>query len=142
VLSTGIHLSTTDAYRALKRPALTSPAESPILREFQTIAWRLAGSSLDQIPLKNDFEEAVFGMHGELAAHIRKLRALGANPALMTGSGSGLFGIFETAATARAAASMFPPGSAYVVRFLSRRQYRTLWRRSLGPAAEASCFAQ
>jgi 4-diphosphocytidyl-2-C-methyl-D-erythritol kinase len=142
VVSTGIHVSTADAYRALNRTALTSSAESPILREFQTIAWNLAGSSLDQLPLKNDFEEAVFGIHKQLGAQVRKLRNLGAKPALMTGSGSALFGVFKDIASARAAASQFPAGSAYLVRFVSRRQYRNLWRRSLGPAAEASCFAQ
>jgi 4-diphosphocytidyl-2-C-methyl-D-erythritol kinase len=141
VISPGIHVSTAAAYKALNRPALTSPAEFPILREFQTIAWNLAGSSLDHLPLKNDFEGAVFGIHKELAAQLRKLQKLGGKPALMTGSGSALFGIFKNAAAARTAASHFPAGSAHLVRFVSRRQYRTHWRRSLGPAAEASCFA-
>ena len=142
VIAPGIHVSTPKAYETLNRPALTSPAESPILREFQTIAWSLTGSSLDQLPLKNDFEEAVFGIHQQLAVQVRKLRKLGARPALMTGSGSALFGIFKDTAGARAAASHFQTGSAHVVRFVSRRQYGNLWRRSLGPAAEASCFAQ
>jgi 4-diphosphocytidyl-2-C-methyl-D-erythritol kinase len=142
VITTGIHVSTPAAYAALNRPALTSPAESLILREFQTIAWNLTGSSLDQLPLKNDFEEAVFGIHKELAAQARKLRKLGAKPALMTGSGSALFGIFKTIAEARAAASKFPPGSAHLVRFVSRREYQSSWRRALGSAAEASCFAR
>ncbi len=48
VVSTGVHVSTPEAYRALGTGdvtnALTSAAESPILREFQTIAWDLAGS--------------------------------------------------------------------------------------------------
>jgi 4-diphosphocytidyl-2-C-methyl-D-erythritol kinase len=142
VLSTGIHVSTAEAYGSLNRTALTSSAESLILREFQTIAWNLAGSSLDQVPLKNDFEKAVFTIHEELPAQIRKLRTLGAKPALMTGSGSGLFGMFATPADARAAASKFPPGSAYPVRFVPRRRYRSMWQRALGPAAEASCFAR
>jgi 4-diphosphocytidyl-2-C-methyl-D-erythritol kinase len=142
VIATGIHVSTPAAYAALNRPALTSAAESPILREFQTIAWNLTGSSLDQLPLKNDFEEAVFGIHKELAAQARKLRKLGAKPALMTGSGSALFGMFKSTSDARAAASKFPPGSTHLVHFVSRRRYRNVWRRSLGPAAEASCFAR
>lgn len=142
IVATGIHVSTPAAYAALNRPALTSSVESPILREFQTISWNLAGSSLDQLPLKNDFEEAVFGIHKELAVQVRKLRKLGAKPALMTGSGSALFGIFKTTEEARAAASKFPPGSVHVVRFISRRRYRTIWRHSLGPAAETSCFVQ
>ncbi len=140
VVSPGIHVSTAAAYRALNRPALTSPSDSPILREFQTLVWNLPDSSLGQLPLKNDFEEAVFGMHEEIAAQVRKLRKLGAKPALMTGSGSAVFGVFQTAAEARGAASKFPPGWAHAIGFVSRRQYRSAWRRALGPAAEASCF--
>ena len=149
VVATSVHVSTAAAYRALGRTAahpLTSQAESPILREFQTIAWTLAGSHpggsyLDRLPLKNDFEGAVFGQHPELAQVVRKLKRLGANPALMTGSGSAVFGLFPEVSQAVAAAARFPAGQAFPVRFVSRRQYRALWRRALGPAAEASCFA-
>lgn len=143
VVSTGVHVSTPDAYRALAREAanaLTSPAQSPILREFQTIGWALDSLPLDRLPLKNDFETAVFGQHQELAAVARKLRRLGAKPARMTGSGSALFGLFPTPAATKAAASEFPAGTAFPVRFVSRRQYRRLWLRSLGAAAGASCF--
>jgi 4-diphosphocytidyl-2-C-methyl-D-erythritol kinase len=141
VVSTGVHVSTADAYRALKRSvtaALTWPAESPILREFQTIAWALNGSSLEQLPLKNDFEEPVFEMHRELAGVAGKLRLLGARPALMTGSGSAVFGIFEGMTAAEKAAAQFPVGRAYAVHFVTRRQYRHAWRRALGSAAPAS----
>ena len=80
VVSTGIHVSTAEAYKALGRSvtnALTSDAESPILREFQAIAWKLESAGLEQLPLKNDFEPAVFKTHPELAAVVRKLRRLG-----------------------------------------------------------------
>ncbi len=145
VVGTGIHVSTAEAYRALNRnvtDALTSPAESPILREFQTIAWALDGSSLEQLPLTNDFEGPVFDMHRELAQVARKLRRLGASPALMTGSGSAVFGLFGGAPEAKAAAARFPADHAWAVHFVPRRQYRNLWRRALGSAAEASCFTQ
>ena len=42
----------------ISRACVDFTGESPILREFQTIAWTLNGSRLDQLPLKNDFEEA------------------------------------------------------------------------------------
>ncbi|MBV9610986.1 MAG: 4-(cytidine 5'-diphospho)-2-C-methyl-D-erythritol kinase [Acidobacteriaceae bacterium] len=134
VVSTGIHVSTAAAYQALRRPvtnALTSTPRSPILGEFQTIAWTLDDSSLDRLPLTNDFEEPVFAMHGELPALARKLRKLKAEPVRMTGSGSALYGIFQSAAAARVAARQFPPGTAWPVRFLTRRQYKSLWRRAL-----------
>ncbi len=144
VVYTGIHVSTPEAYRALNRDvtnALTSQATSPILREFQTVSWTLAGSSLEKIPLKNDFESVVFKQHPNLAAAVRKLKRLGAKPALMTGSGSAVFGIFGSRAECLAAGKAFPAGQAYPIRFVKRGEYQRRWLRALGPAAKASCFA-
>lgn len=145
VVSTGVHVSTAEAYAVLGRnvtDSLTSPPKSPILREFQTIAWCLGGSGLDHFPLKNDFEGPVFARHPELSAVARKLRRSGAKLAQMTGSGSAIFGIFETAALARSAADRFPAATAIPVRFINRRQYKALWQKALGPAANHSCFGQ
>ncbi|MGH9608767.1 MAG: 4-(cytidine 5'-diphospho)-2-C-methyl-D-erythritol kinase [Bryobacteraceae bacterium] len=131
VVTTGIHVSTAEAYRALCRPLadpLTSVVQSPILGEFQTIAWALHGSRSFRLPFTNDFEPIVFRMHPQLAAVARKLRRLGASPALMTGSGSAVYGIFGTTAEARSAAAKFPPGSAFPVRFVSRKRYESVWR--------------
>ncbi len=144
VVSTGVHVSTAQAYQALNRDvtnALTSPASSPILREFQTISWNLAGGRLEQLPLKNDFETVVFQQHPNLAAVVRKLRRAGATRAMMTGSGSAIFGVFSSQAEAQQAAHRFPAGQAFRVRFVNRAQYRQHWLRALGPAAEKSCFA-
>ncbi len=116
VVSTGIHVSTAEAYKALRRTvtnALTSGEESPILREFQAVAWLLDSASLEQLPLKNDFEPAVFQIHPELAAVVRKLRRLGAKPAMMTGSGSAIFGVFESGAQAQQAAGAFRTEYSY-----------------------------
>jgi 4-diphosphocytidyl-2-C-methyl-D-erythritol kinase len=145
VVSTGVHVSTGEAYTALGRSvgdSLTSDRESPILREFQTIACNLGGPGLDQLPLTNDFEEAVFERHPELSAVARKLRRIGARPARMTGSGSAVFGIFGTASEAREGAGRFPRGTATPVRFITRRQYKALWLRALGPFAGFSCLAR
>ncbi|HMF75502.1 MAG TPA: 4-(cytidine 5'-diphospho)-2-C-methyl-D-erythritol kinase [Bryobacteraceae bacterium] len=150
VVSTGVHVSTGEAYRSLERDvtnALTSRGDSPILREFQTVAWALeprplARASLEQLPLENDFEKAVFKVHPELAAVARKLRRLGAKPAMMTGSGSAIFGVFASAAESRIAARHFPAARTFPVRFVNRRQYRGRWLRALGPAAAASAFAR
>lgn len=145
VVSTGVHVSTVDAYKRLGRETvtstLTSPLDLPILREFQTIAWTLDRSDLRQIPFANDFEKPVFETHGEIPSVVRKLRRAGAKPVLMTGSGSAVFAIFETAAQAKTAAQLFPPGNAFPSRFVDRRQYRNLWSRALGSVAGASCLA-
>ena len=145
VVSTGVHVSTRDAYKRLNRQSvtstLTSPLDLPILREFQTIAWTLDRSDLRQIPFANDFEKPVFETHGEIPAVVRKLSRAGAKPVLMTGSGSAVFAIFETAVQAKTAAQLFPPGNAFPSRFVDRRQYRSLWSRALGSVAGASCLA-
>lgn len=148
VVYTGVHVSTALAYRNLNHPvtqdvtnALTSTATSPILREFQALSWSLEESKLEDLPLKNDFEDAVFKMHPELAAVGRKLRKFGAKPALLTGSGSAVFGVFSDAAVARAAAAAFPDGQATPVRFVNRAQYRRHWLAALRPASETKFSA-
>lgn len=52
----------------------------------------------------NDFERSVFRRHPELRALRDRLRRSGAVPALLSGSGSTVFGIFESDARAEAAA--------------------------------------
>jgi len=156
VVASGVHVSTAEAYRALNRAAgcepesailpnvtnaLTSLDESHMLREFQAVGWGLSASRLALLPLKNDFEQVVFQKHPELRQLVRKLRRLGAKPALMTGSGSAVFGIFETRAEAVAASSSFGESEASVVAFLPRRRYTALWRRALGPHFDQSCLA-
>jgi 4-diphosphocytidyl-2-C-methyl-D-erythritol kinase len=150
VVSTGVHVSTPEAYRSLGRnvtDALTSPANSPMLREFQTVVWAMEPRSpghatLEQLPLENDFEKVVFKLHPELAAVVRKLRRLGAKPAMMTGSGSAIFGVFSSASELQAAAKQFAAARAFPVRFVNRQQYRNRWLRALGAAAPASSFAR
>lgn len=144
VVSSGVHVSTPEAYRALNRNvtnALTSQEESPILREFQTIAWRLADSRLEQLPLKNEFEDVVFELHPELRVLVRKLLKNNAKLAMMTGSGAAVFGVFGNRAQAQAAAAKFGSTQVFAVRFVTRRQYKSLWCRALGLAGKASCFA-
>lgn len=136
VVATGIHVSTAEAYRALDRPVadpLTSAAASPILGEFQTAVWALYGSKSCRLPFTNDFERPVFSMHPELVGIARRLRRLGAYPS-MTGSGSAMFGIFGTGAEARAAAASFRAGTAFPVRFVSRKRYESVWGRAFRAA--------
>jgi 4-diphosphocytidyl-2-C-methyl-D-erythritol kinase len=156
IVSSGIHVSTAEAYRALNREgapvadfphlanvtnALTSLAESHMLGEFQAVVWELSASRLRHLPLKNDFESVVFHRHPELRRLVSKLRRLGATSAQMTGSGSAVFGIFETLAEAIAASSSFRESEASVAAFLPRRRYQVLWRRALGPYFDQSCLA-
>jgi 4-diphosphocytidyl-2-C-methyl-D-erythritol kinase len=154
VVASGIHVSTAEAYKALNRQplfpvetdgtsnvtdALTSPDDSLILREFLTLAWGLSPESVRRLPFKNDFEEAALVRHPELGRIVRKLHRLGAQPVRMTGSGSAVFGLFESVAEAREAKAAFPGQQATVVKLLPRRRYRDSWRRALGGPAFAFC---
>lgn len=141
VVFDGTHVSTAEAYRSLNRPkvtdALTSLGDFPILREFQAVAWGLGTTDPDRLALTNDFEKPVFETHSALASLVRKLRRLGARPALMTGSGSAVFGLFGSAEECRRAAANFSDCRAFPARFVSQKQYRGLFRRALGAAGRA-----
>lgn len=129
IVASGIHVSTADAYRALARtshppdPAGASPSERVARALASNTDW--TGSAT------NDFEEAVSRLHPELAAIRRTLTRAGASPAMMTGSGSAMFGVFESKEARDAAARCFPEDQVYPVSLLSRRRYRAIWARSL-----------
>ena len=81
----------------------------------------------------NDFESVVFAQYPQLASCKRRLRKLGAEPALMTGSGSALFGLFRTREEAvRAARSIQNDVEVFPISMVSRLQYRAMWWRWLG----------
>jgi 4-diphosphocytidyl-2-C-methyl-D-erythritol kinase len=150
VVPSDIHVSTAEAYRDLQRPtlqldddsdvtdSLTSPGGSPILGEFQAVAWLLDRRPLSQTPLFNDFEPVVFAKHPQLRGILRKLKRHGANPARMTGSGSALFGIWPTAGEAKESARQF--SGAVPVKFVRRSEYRNRWKDALGDAASYSAL--
>lgn len=145
VVSTGIHVSTAQAYRDLERPlveegagehgldSLTSDNGSPILGEFQAVAWSIDSQPLQRAALANDFERVVFARHTELARLRHQLEQSGANPARMTGSGSAIFGIFPDRESTQNAAAQLP--GAIPFRFIGRREYRKQWADALGNLA-------
>jgi 4-diphosphocytidyl-2-C-methyl-D-erythritol kinase len=148
LIASDIHVSTAQAYRDLERPlidesesadnidSLTSPNGSPILGEFQAVAWAIGCQPLDKTPLRNDFEPVVFARHAELAGMLQELKKSGANPARMTGSGSALFGIFPDDARAKTTAAQIP--GAVPFRFIRRQEYRKRWTDALGNLASYS----
>jgi 4-diphosphocytidyl-2-C-methyl-D-erythritol kinase len=87
-----VHVSTAEAYRALS-PRLTTELQQNKIFSFQSQAWDVSTA----VPAGNDFEPAVFERYPELAALKQRLLQAGASPALMTGSGSALFGLFRDA---------------------------------------------
>jgi 4-diphosphocytidyl-2-C-methyl-D-erythritol kinase len=135
-----VHVSTAEAYRALG-PGLTTELQQNKIFSFQSQVWDVSTA----IPPENDFEPAVFERHPELAAWKKRLLDSGAWPALMTGSGSALFGLFRDAkgisdAIAHLGGKIHGEalgGSSPVetrvfrISLVNRARYRALWWRWL-----------
>lgn len=68
-----------------------------------------------QNTLKNDFEPSVFATHPELAEIKAEIYAAGACYASMSGSGSSIFGIFDSANMAENAKKRFSEMNVYVI---------------------------
>ena len=124
-----IHVSTAEAYRLLGR-SLTKELHPNKIGSFQSQLWG-QGSAGTGV---NDFEAVVFEAHPQLKTIKTKLMKAGASPALMSGSGSAVFGLFPNrGAAARAVELLGGPGFArlYKISLVSRVRYQSLWRRAL-----------
>jgi len=94
VIAPSVGVSTRDAYTSLRAAALTTGTSEFILSSSQK-----AGISGDLHPwlrddFTNDFESAIFDIHSEIRRAKEVLLAAGASAALLTGSGSSVFGVF------------------------------------------------
>jgi 4-diphosphocytidyl-2-C-methyl-D-erythritol kinase len=132
LVSPDIHVSTPEAYRLLS-PRLTAESAKSKLAGFQAQLW-----THDLGTAVNDFEPVVFEQHPRLKTIRNQLRRAGATIALMTGSGSSIFGIFESRQQLVAARGLFPNDRVAVVRFITRKAYLA---RTLLPGTEAPCGA-
>ncbi len=138
LLAPDLQIATPDAYRELARgrPRLTAASRRNIINGFcsgVSVSEDREGESLAGTPLasfENDFEAVVFRQHPALKNWKGKLLRSGASRAMLSGSGSALFGVFSDrrqALLARAGFDAFP-GKVSVVRTLTRRTYRSLWQ--------------
>ena len=83
-------LSTAEVYRALGAPLTAANADVTVPRLFLKFA-----EGNDFALATNDLEAVAFGLRGELALVKDALSAAGAEVALMSGSGSTVFGLFR-----------------------------------------------
>ncbi|HTQ86699.1 MAG TPA: 4-(cytidine 5'-diphospho)-2-C-methyl-D-erythritol kinase [Candidatus Solibacter sp.] len=114
----GIAVSTREAYGWLRAPALTMRRSAPKLRRFCALCWSGQGASL-----VNDFEGAVFRRYPRLARLKRELLRHGAAGAALAGSGSAVFGEFQSPAQARRAANLFPDDQVFITETVTREEY-------------------
>jgi 4-diphosphocytidyl-2-C-methyl-D-erythritol kinase len=104
VVTPAVHVSTADAYKALGAPALTKDDALANLSVSRTEA-DLPDSLCDVMP--NDFEAAVVRLHPEIGRARDALAGAGAKRASLSGSGSSVYGVFESESEAgRAAAAL------------------------------------
>ena len=93
IIKPNAHTRTSDAYKALDERALTTPNPKTILSSSQPTEHldtrRLAS-------LENDFEAVVFDLEPEIARAKRALVQSGAQAAALAGSGSSVFGLFDS----------------------------------------------
>jgi 4-diphosphocytidyl-2-C-methyl-D-erythritol kinase len=87
LLKPSMHVSTADAYRGVvpQRPAINLRT---LLESNPLVQWRNY--------LKNDFEPSVFASHPIIRDYKNKLYQAGAVYASMSGSGSSVFGVFDS----------------------------------------------
>lgn len=135
IAASDVHVSTPEAYRALQRP-LTNADPGTDTGNFGSLVWELGenGSPDNWSRLcVNDFEGVVFARHPPLLSIRNQLRRLGARPALMSGSGSAVFGLFESKERADEAAARFKGSDIrlHKVALVSRRRYRAMWFKQL-----------
>jgi 4-diphosphocytidyl-2-C-methyl-D-erythritol kinase len=122
----GIHVNTAQAYRDLS-PRLTTELQQNKIVSFQSVTWDT--SSL--VSARNDFESVVFEQHRKLAALKKRLVRAGATVALMTGSGSALFGLFPDGNGILRARELLGEVETFAISLVGRARYRALWRRAL-----------
>ena len=92
IVTPNAKVSTANAYAALNAPSLTTSDAASILSSSLADLFS-AGSG--QVPLHNDFEGVIFELEPEIKRAKEALWNAGARGALLAGSGSSVFGIFN-----------------------------------------------
>lgn len=124
-------VSTPEAYKALRRPALTKE-EGDIILSISHAEARIR-DSLQEV-LYNDFEAAIYGLYAEIALAKRLLIEHGAKGALLAGSGASVFGIFENEEALGRAREVAEAQTGWRV-FRSAALGRNAYLKALGPCA-------
>ena len=130
LVAPNIHVSTPSAYSDLNRAVSEAPAADS--RPLWELGWTPPGSWA----FSNDFETVVFAREPRLKSIKAQLQKAGAGLALMSGSGSTVFGIFEHRAVRDPAVvslrrKLGKDVGVFPVALVGRSRYRSLWRRQL-----------
>jgi len=93
IIKPNANTKTSDAYKALDERSLTTPNPKTILSSSQPTEHFDIGRFAS---LENDFEAVVFDLEPEIARAKRALVQSGAQAAALAGSGSAVFGVFDS----------------------------------------------
>lgn len=136
VVRPGFGVSTREAYGWFDQQAtaaVVTPLDAPDGPEGWATRWSAC---------RNDLQRAVAARHPAIASAVARLRAQGAVLAMMSGSGSAVFGLFAGEPEAAAAAAGWPDGwRAWVTQTIDRAAYRALTAVH-GPAADRAPLSE
>jgi 4-diphosphocytidyl-2-C-methyl-D-erythritol kinase len=135
-----VHSFTAAAYTALQRK-VSGEDSVAIINNFQSVVQSASSPTPNPpAPFANDFETVVFHQHPQLKSMKGKLLKSGAWRAMMTGSGSALFGLFPNRESRDRAAGLFRrdfvEDQVHPFTMVSRSRYRALWWRQLAVSSE------
>jgi len=128
-----VHVSTADAYSRLSVQLTSKPQQNKIVT-FQSTVWgesALMESAGEPPSGVNDFESVVFDQYPALKSIKQRLRNLGAKPALMSGSGSAVFGLFPGRDQVRRALQSLRKERVFPITLVSRAKFRSEWWKRL-----------
>ena len=123
VVTPGVKVSTAEAYKALGARALTKDEAAANLSVSRTEAdFSVSHSGV----MSNDFEPVVVGLNPEIGRARDALKEVGAGRTLLSGSGSSVFGVFESKGEASRARETFQAETGWRVfacETLTRAEY-------------------
>jgi 4-diphosphocytidyl-2-C-methyl-D-erythritol kinase len=135
IVKPNANISTADAYKALKKPALTSSNSKTILSSSEAKEFFDSSSFA---ALQNDFEAIAFAREPEIERAKAALLKAGAGASLLAGSGSAVFGIFDSEDAQRRAIQAIELETGWRVfpcKTVAREQYQVaLYSESAGRA--------
>jgi 4-diphosphocytidyl-2-C-methyl-D-erythritol kinase len=99
LIAPGFPIGTAEAYGWVAEARGSFASEAALLSVEQLATWAGIAAAA-----KNDFERVVAKRHPRIAELVDELASFGASPAMMSGSGSTVFGVFATAPDAAAIA--------------------------------------